>query len=688
MRKSLLLSLAALAFLASCASDPQARTQNLDAWEFSKDSTSWQSVTVPHSYNGIDGHSKSYYRGKGYYTTTVTLSKADLAGSVQLFFEGAAQAATVYVGQAKAAYHKGGYTPFTVDITSLAHQGENLITVVCDNTEDLTLAPVQSDFNKNGGLHNPVSLQVYGKAHLASEGFGHKRMHVATPEVSKQKAEIEISADLTGKSGDYDILTSIKDAQGNIILEDEASQGIGTFKRSLTLDAPHLWNGVKDPYLYTASIEVRKNGETIDRTETRFGIRTFYMDQEKGFFLNGEHYELRGTSIHQDLDQKATALTKEDYDRDYGFVKELGCNFVRLAHYPHNNYAFDLCDEMGLVVQTEIPWVNIIGERAEQPYFDNLHDQMREMVTSLYNHPSIIFWGMWNELDNWSNNDKYQGAFNAAKVVEMTAALYDQAKSLDPYRLVGLTDDSKLARDGYKGLKSDYISENRYNGWYYGTFAGFYPEITKLHEEGFTLNISEYGAGVNPYCQTWKKEDLIHDDDAKHFEQYGNEFHESHLTDICKMPFLNFTSIWVLFDFAVASRTEGYLNSSDGVNFTENEDRKYTNDKGLITRDRSLRKDVFYLYKSKWNQQEETVYITGRRLEYAPKGLSYQVKVYSNARKLSLYQGDRLIQTLEASGELTGVIWKFKPVTIAEGENVLRVVSDSGKEDTVTLKSL
>ncbi|MCQ2147384.1 MAG: hypothetical protein MJZ16_07700 [Bacteroidales bacterium] len=685
----LLSALFAAGILISCSSGATFGTKSLDSWQFSKDEQSWENVTVPHSYNCIDGHTESYYRGKGYYTTSVKLSSAQTKEAVKVLFEGAAQAATVYVNGHKAAYHKGGYTPFYVDITPYVVSGKNTITVECDNTEDINLAPVQSDFNKNGGLHNPVTLLTLPKTHICTERNGLKRIHISTPEVSPESATIVVEAHVHGDIEGHNAIVTVMDASGKKCFSEEVEiTDKNDIIKTFTLSNPHLWNGTEDPYLYSASVELKKDGKVTDKSSARFGVRTIEMDYDKGFILNGKPYSLRGTSIHQDIDLKASALTKEDYINDYKVVKELGCNFVRLAHYPHNDLAFDICDEMGLIVQTEIPWVNICGVNAQQEYFDNLHQQMKEMVKSLYNHPSIAFWGMWNELDTWSNNDNYQGVLDTKKVLEQTASLYDLAKSLDPYRFVGVTDDSVINRDGYPTLKADYISENRYNGWYYGAFGGLTHDMNKVHDAGIITNISEYGAGVNPYCQTWNPENINNKDNAKHYEQWGNLFHESHLTQIEQMPWLNFTSIWILFDFPVASRKEGYLNSNDGVNFVESEDRMYTNDKGLVTRDRKLKKDAFYLYKSKWNKEEKTVHIAGKRLEYAPEGFEYEVKVYSNAKTLTLYKGSQKLQTLEGSGEITGVIWKFNPVKLEGESTTFKVVSDAGVEDTITLKKL
>ena len=395
--------------------------------------------------------------------------------------------------------------------------------------------------------------------------------------------------------------------------------------------------------------------------------------------------------MHQDTDGKASALTYQDYDSDYETIRELGCNFLRLAHYPHNDYAFRLCDRMGIIVQTEIPWVNVCGERASDTYFENIHSQMAEMIRNLYNHPSIVFWGMWNELDNWGNNNRYQGRLDERRVVDETARLYDFAKKLDPTKLVGVTDDSEYGRMYYDELKADFYSENRYYGWYYthGDFSGITESMTSIRDRMGPANISEYGVGINPYCHTWKEEDIRrYQDDRRHVEEYGNLSHESHARQIALMPWLNFTSLWILFDFPVANRHEGFMDSNDGVEYKENPDRMYMNDKGIITRDRATRKDVFYLYKSWWNHSEETVYIAGRRLEYRPEGQEFTLTVYSNAPSLKVLKNGKEISSQTSSGEPTGVIWKFPGLTVDGPETVFKVVSSSGKSDAVTFKAL
>ena len=660
----------------------QARTTPLERWEFSYDGNFWVDVTVPHSCNGADGRSPAYYRGETHYRRTVSVK----APSAFLLFEGAAQSAKVYVNGELACEHKGGYTPFTVPLG----KGKNQIEVVCDNRMDVEMIPVHSDFNKNNGLHNPVWLLEYGKAYLSPEAFGPYRLHVTQVDVSDDSATGRVDALLVNgakRAKKLCVRVLLKDADGRVVWRDRRKVAVpagATTPVSIdfAIDNPHLWNGLLDPYLYKVELKAGR-----DKASTEVGFRYYRMDRDEGFFLNGKPYPLRGVSMHQDSEGKASALSHEDYDRDYEFVRELGCNFLRLAHYPHNDYAFRLCDRMGIIVQTEIPWVNICGVRATDAYFLNIHEQMREMISALYNHPSIVFWGMWNELDSWGNKEEFQGPLDARRAVDETAKLYEYARSLDSTRFVGLTDDSVFARDYYTELKADYYSENRYHGWYYeyGDFSGLSRSMNWIHDNMGVTNLSEYGVGINPYCHTWNTEDVRrYADDARHVEEYGNRSHESHVQQICGMPWLNFTSLWILFDFPVADRHEGYLDSDDGVNYTENPDRMYMNDKGLVTRNRELRKDVFYLYKAWWNSSEETVYIAEKRLHKRPAGSEFTLTVYSNAKGLKLYQDGEQVAAMESSGESSGVIWKFEGLHMNAEETTFKVVSSSGASDSVS----
>ncbi len=697
--------LALLAFAAMTACGKIAGDQNmgtasigLETWKFSKDSSSWEEVTLPHCYNAQDGHSPAYYRGKAFYVKEIEFKKKDLGTPVYLLLEGAAQQSDLNVNGKFVSHHQGGYNAFYTRLDPYLKEGLNTIEVSCDNHEDMNVPPVTSDFNKNGGLVNPASLLKLKKLYFAPESYGLYRLHVSTPEVSPEKATAMFEAavgNVCETDGKVSVIFRLTDAEGKIAAEKKIRLRVTALSEGdkvsavLEVAKPHLWDGLKAPYLYKATAVLEsKNGKILDMTETKVGFRSYSFDKDKGFMLNGRPYPLRGVAEHQDMDGKALAMDKEDFEGDYEIIKELGCNFLRLAHYPHNDYEYRLCDSLGLVVQTEIPWVNVCGLRAEESYFMNIESQFREMVANLYNHPSIVFWGFWNELASWANNEAAQGALDAEKVVSQTEKLYGIAKELDPYRLAGVTDCTIYRDPGYENIKGDFFSENRYNGWYYsmGNFEAFTLDMDEIHAKMGPTNVAEYGAGVNPFCHTSADlSDLKVIDAGKHFEEYGNLFHESHVRQISKLDYLGFSSLWILFDFPVAARQEGFMDSDDGVHFSPNEARKYMNDKGLVTRDRKVKKDVFYLYKSLWNHDVTTVYITSRRLLKVQAGKPYSVKVYSNAPSLKLYVNGGLVQILDSCPDETGVIWTFAPVKLGEGLNKIRV-EGGGASDEVSLE--
>jgi len=703
MNKKALLAAAAAFILAACPAFAQIRgfrQTQLKEWEFSKNGSSWEKVTVPHSYNAIDGRSPSYYRGEATYRCEFNITKTNVDHFI--LFEGAAQMATVSVNGERISTHRGGYTPFCVKISDAVVEGTNVVEVVCDNTENLQMAPVTSDFNKNGGLHNPVWLLEMEDIYMSPEENGMYRIRVETPEVGPKKVTTNVVTRIVNSSNtSAKVLVRVQLLETNGILAYQADREVVVSSRSeysfntdFFLTGIHFWDGVKDPYRYTIRVELFKGKRMTDIAECQIGYRYFGYDKDQGFMLNGRPYPLRGVAMHQDMEGKASALTEDDYRRDYKIVKELGANFLRLAHYPHNDMAFSLCDSLGIVVQTEVPWVNVCGEKAKQSYFNNIERQMKEMIQNYYNHPSIIFWGMWNELDTWGNKDELQGPLDVKKVAEHTEELYEYAKDLDPDRLVGFSDDSRLERTGYPDLEADYCSENMYFGWYWtpDSFTGFtdgMKRVRQLRRQG-PVNVSEYGAGINPWCHVWDPAKAIRtkEDDSMHPEEYGNLFHESYVRQIMKMPWLGFTSAWVLFDFPVADRKEGYMDSSDGKNFKANEDRMYMNDKGLVTRDRELKKDVFYLYKSLWNKSETTVYITGRRLTARPGSKPFTLKVYSNAKGLTLYQNDKQVAKKAYCDDSTGVIWEFPGLRLSSSTDTFRVVASDGTSDEVTISKL
>lgn len=675
---------------------PDATT--LTEWQFAKTADGpWQTVSVPHSYNATDGQSPEYYRGKALYRTTLNVAGEQAAADSYLLFEGAAQAAEVRLNGTVVARHKGGYTPFVVPITGRLKAGANALEVECDNHEDAQLIPVSSDFNKNGGLHNPVHLLYMGDTYFAPEPNGLYRMTVRTPQVSAEKAVAVVRTQVVNaqkRTRTLNFSVQIKDAEGNTVAQADGQLKLKggerrNVERTLVVERPHLWDGLNDPYLYnvTLTLSDTRTRNIADKAQASTGFRFMRMDAERGFFLNGHHYPLRGVAMHQDMDGRASALTDENIETDFKMIADLGANFLRLAHYPHRDRALQLCDSLGIIVQTEVPWVNTCGELAKQEYFDNIRQQVREMIVNQGNHASVGFWGLWNELNAWGSDERLQGKFAPLRVVSETNALYKYAKQLDSTRFVGVTDCSVVGNEGFAGMQVDFISQNRYDGWYYQKFDDFTTAMKTARERLADnpmhpiVNVAEYGAGANPFCHTLADADIRRTHDSLHYESYAGMFHESYVKQISRMPWLNFTSIWIMFDFPVSGRMEGYVDSPDGINFAHARQRMSMNDKGLVSRDRRVRKDDYYLYRALWNHRLTTVHITQKRRVKPAAGQPLAIKVYSNARQLSLYQNGTRVQTLREPSDETRVVWMFDEVRMASPGDVFRVVADDGTAD-------
>lgn len=657
----------------------------LEIWNFSKSATTgFTEVTLPHSCNAGDGQSASYYRGDTYYKCSVDISSAGVKRYV-LLFKSASQQNTVSVNGVSAGSHKGGYTPFFIDITESVVDGVNEILVKCNNKMDLSLAPVSSDFNKNNGLVDEVYLITASLVHTDVEAYGVDRMHITQNSVSNSSAALKVQTKICNESAGDQMLKAflyLKENDGTIAYSHQEDvfctrNSSLNYIHEFSIQNPHLWNGKSSPYLYTAELIICAGSVVLDRMTAKVGLR-YYEMTTTGFTLNGQPYPLRGISHHQDKTLRASALTKEDIDADFEIIKELGCNFLRIAHYPHNAYTFDKCDELGIIVQTEIPWVNECGENATSVYFDNLKSQMKEMIVNHYNHASIILWGMSNELGN-THAGYPQGSLDKAKVVEYSNALYALGKSLDTRRYVGFVTDKTNGATSYYGgkINCDWLGRNAYCGWYMNqNNPETISDIMTSEKNAFPyVSLTEYGAGCNPHCHSENPATTTNKGSggARHDEEWANYLHEVFLQKIYgSMTYLQFTSGWILFDFAVAARKEGYLNCTNGTVTSDNPNKYYINDKGLVTRDRTLKKDVFYLYKAKWNS-EPTVYITSKRFNIRPSS-SVAIKVYSNAASLELYQNGVLKQTLNSSGEASGVVWSFDALVLVNSKDTFNVV--------------
>ncbi len=626
------------------------------------DDSAWKSINLPHTWNAIDGADgwsgvdeggEHYYRGLGGYRKKFTISESIDGKRVYIEFEGANTVTEVFINGVFAGRHEGGYAAFRFDITELLKRdSENVIAVKVNNAPTDYIAPItnQGDFTKMGGIYRDVKLIILPEVHIDLMDFGSSGVYI-TPKIKEGCADIGVLVRLAndgGSSKTVNVTVDILDAQGGTVGSSGGKAAVpaggnSDYNTSIAFDNPHLWNGVDDPYLYSAKVTVTdEEGNILDEVIEHFGVREYHIDPESGFFLNGRHYDLHGVNYHQDSFENGWAMTNEQRERDYNMMRELGCTTVRMAHYQHNRYEYDLCDRLGLTVWTEIGLVNRMSTDDEKLTLadrlaGNLRQQLRELIRQNYNHPSIIIWGTSNELFQMSD-----------EIFDLYTELNAIAKSEGGLRLVSFADSQFWGR--FMKLPGDVVGYNRYFGWYIdGADNAFGKWLDDYHKkENRPIALTEYGAGG---AISQHKDNIVWAQDidsrgARHPENYQSAAHEDIWRQLEERPYIWGKYIWCMFDFASDGRQEG--------------DTKGQNDKGLATRER-VPKDAFYFYKSVWNPKP-MLYLTEKRFTERPS-LVPVIKAYSNAESVELFVDGISM----GSGSKNGTVFTWKNVQIKEG---------------------
>ena len=608
-------------------------------------------MQLPHSWYAIDGQdgNGSYDRGKYWYAKTFETPKQPLPGG-KVFVEilAAGQQATVYVNGTEVTYHEGGYSTFRADITSLCkEEGENLLVVACSNEYKDSVYPQSADFTFYGGLYRGVNLISVPEAHFDLEYYGGPGIQVTPKPCDCGGATFEIVTYVKNTDENFTVLYSVLDAEGKEV----ASGCRPADSTGITLYVPDAkkWD-IDSPYLYTVKAALQRRNETFDEISTRAGVRSFSCDPQKGFIINGKETPLRGVSRHQDMLYKGNALTKEDHYRDAELIKELGANTIRLAHYQHNQYFYDACDELGFIVWAEIPFISVFNKDPEA--HQNCISQLKELIIQNYNHPSICFWGISNEILIGGISEK---------LVENHKELNALAKELDPTRLTTIAHVSMTPVESPMHHITDVESYNHYFGWYGGKMEDNGPWLDNFHKvhPDICLGLSEYGCegiityhGPNPACKDYS-------------EEYQALYHEHMAKVLDERPWIWSSHVWNMFDFGCAARNEGGVAGR--------------NNKGLMTIDRKTKKDSYYIYKAYWNK-EPMVHLCGKR--YAQRaGETTQIRVYSNLPTVTLYLNG------EKVGEQTAEKVFVFEVALAAGFNT--IVAEAGDlKDTMTLEKV
>ena len=614
-------------------------TKLMKNWQFTGPDGKTAAVDLPHTWNNIDGQDggNDYWRGTCIYKTRFAAPAFDKnTQQVWLQFEGVNASAKVTLNGVEVARHDGGYSTFRADVTALLADSNELI-VEADNSKNDRVYPQKADFTFYGGIYRDVSLLVVDRNHIALGYLGGPGVQI-TPTVNGANADIEVK---TWMEGDGEVEFSIYDATGAEVV---TGKGRDT---TVTLEHPHLWDGVRDPYLYTCAVRLVLNGEVQDEVRQRFGVRSFSVDPKRGFFLNGRPYPLHGVSRHQDRKGLGNAITREMHDEDMQLIKELGANTIRLAHYQHDQYFYDLCDEAGMVVWAEIPYISEHMPNGRE----NTISQMKELIVQNYNHACIVCWGVSNEItistkDNRDMRDNHH-------------VLNDLCHEMDKTRLTTLACYAMCGPFNPVAHITDLVSWNLYLGWYVpGLFLNdLWMDFFHLCYPNRALGFSEYGAEGMPNLHS------SHPRRGDHTEEYQAIYHEYMLRCFDRHKWLWATHVWNMYDFAADARDQG---GEPGMNH-----------KGLVTFDRKTKKDSFYIYKAWWSD-EPFVHICSKR--YADRTENeIEVKVYSNQKNVTLYvDGEKLA---EQEGEH---IFKFR--VKLNGETKVQAVAGDSIDDAVFRK--
>ncbi len=576
-------------------------------WAFSKQADAlptaidpkWNFVNLPHSWNAIDGQDgdNDYFRGTAYYAKT--LNKMDLPEADQYYLElqGANSSADVYLNGQHLAHHDGGYSTWRVNVTE-ALQATNLLVVAVDNSANDTVYPQMADFTFYGGLYRDVNLICVNNAHFDLDYYGGPGLMV-TPQIEGSNAKVKVQAFVTGTKAGQTLRYTLKKACGCTV----ATATTEATETELVIENVRRWHGRKDPYLYTAVVELLDGDTVLDCVTTRFGCRTFKIDPDNGFILNGEEYPLRGVSRHQDRWGIGNALLPEHHEEDIDLICEVGATTIRLAHYQHAQYFYDLCDEKGLVIWAEIPYISkhMPGGR------ENTISQMKELITQNYNHASIVVWGLSNEIGIGGSDED---------LLENHRILNDLCHEMDKTRLTTVAAVSMCKMDDPYLQIPDVVSYNHYFGWYGGDTNMNGPWFDEFHKKhpNIPIGCSEYG------CEAlnWHTSTPVQGDYTEEYQAY---YHEELIKQFFSRKYMWATHVWNMFDFGADARNEGGENGQ--------------NHKGLVTFDRKYKKDAFYAYKA-WLSDEPFVHLCGKRYIDRVEDVT-RVTVYSNLPEVELF---------------------------------------------------
>jgi len=607
----------------------------MDGWNFTDQKGNRAPVELPHTWNAIDGQDggNDYYRGTLVYDNHFVKPKyTEEKECVYLQFHGINSGANVILNGESVCRHDGGYSTFRVDVTDKL-QEDNSIAIEVDNSVNDRVYPQKADFTFYGGIYRDIEILIVKKEHFDLDYYGGPGIKYTTT-VSGKDADVNVMTYINeaAKEAGAKVVVELLDAKGNVIADGEGQDV------TLHISNVHLWDGLEDPYLYEIKATLVKNGTEVDEISCNCGVRTFEFSPKDGFHLNGRPYPLHGVSRHQDYRGIGNAIGKEQHDRDMELIREVGANTIRLAHYQHDQYFYDLCDKVGMIVWAEIPYISEHLANGNE----NTISQMKELIVQNYNHPSIVVWGVSNEIT--ISGRKYR-----KQMLENHHVLNDLCHEMDPTRPTTLACYAVCHPFHPVSKITDLVGWNLYLGWYVpflwlnDLWISFYHLVYPKR----CLCYSEYGAEGMPNLHSKRPKR------GDNSEEYHSKYHEYMLECFKRHPYMWAHYYWNMFDFAADARNQG---GEPGMNH-----------KGLITFDRKTKKDAFYLYKAYWNKKDKFVYLAGKRYEFR-SAEKQTITVYSNLDEVSLYHNGKMVGTQKGEH-----VFKFQ--IVMEDQNKLEVKS-------------
>ncbi len=617
-------------------------------------------VRIPHTWNDRPvqriNEGEGFHLGKGWYKKSFNSMPGWQNKRIFIRFDAVGTQAIVKLNDKIIGKHNGPYSAFCYEITDFVEPGKNMLEVEVSNLANYDMTPSESRLQTSfGGIYRPVNILVSENTCISPLDFASSGIYLTPNNVSIKGADLNIQIKTSS-------ISSKSNVEAKAILRDNNGRVVKTIKRIVFIpigesqidlnthvENPHLWDGVRDPYMYSVETTLTSSeGLLFDKVVQPLGFRYFSFSPKEGLTLNGQYYDVYGTSRWQDWENEGFAISTKHDSIDIDLMEELGCTGARFGHYQQDETILNLTDTKGIVSMAEL---SLIPPNSKTEAFHaSCRQQLTELIKQLYNHPSIIVWNLLNEI--------YPSE-------ERVRDLHELAHSLDSIRPTSVVYNQpiKPEQKGWYNV-ADIVCSNKYPWWYAkssddfgnaGVFAERLEDIRSVRPD-VVYGVTEYGAGG---CVTQHQQNPKAPEDTKYGrffpEEYQSLTHEKqwnllagHKEYWCKL-------VWNLADFTWSTASRG--------------DMIGRNHKGLVTHDRKVKKDAFFFYKANWNKKLPTLYITSRR-HVEREDMITPVKIYSNCKDVELFVNG---ESQGKQNNQTHATFNWSNIKLKKGTNTIRV---------------